>query len=131
MSTPACVTDVCNLSSVLFSPVTLNINTLYVRKLPVNDVMWVRAKNVLYGHHSAKLFLTFQQIDASKVNSFKDFPLSQKTLKGLKESGYMKPTEIQKESIGYSLQGLDILGAAKTGSGKTLAFIIPVSWTML
>jgi ATP-dependent RNA helicase DDX10/DBP4 len=61
------------------------------------------------------------------VKSFKDFPLSHKTLKGLKESGYMKPTEIQKESIGFSLRGLDILGAAKTGSGKTLAFIIPVS----
>jgi len=37
------------------------------------------------------------------------------------------PTEIQRESIGYSLRGEDILGAAKTGSGKTLAFLIPVS----
>ena len=43
----------------------------------------------------------------------------------------MKPTEIQQESIGLSLRGLDILGAAKTGSGKTLAFLIPVSWTLL
>lgn len=72
-----------------------------------------------------------QQIDASKVNSFKDFPLSDKTLKGLKDCGFMKPTEIQQESIGLSLRGLDILGAAKTGSGKTLAFLIPVSWTLL
>jgi Superfamily II DNA and RNA helicases len=39
----------------------------------------------------------------------------------------MVPTEIQKNTIGQSLQGHDILGAAKTGSGKTLAFIIPVS----
>jgi ATP-dependent RNA helicase DDX10/DBP4 len=50
----------------------------------------------------------------------------------------MKPTEIQQESIGLSLRGLDILGAAKTGSGKTLAFLIPVlealyckQWTRL
>jgi ATP-dependent RNA helicase DDX10/DBP4 len=71
-----------------------------------------------------------QQVDASKVNFFKDFPLSNKTLKGLEECGYMKPTEIQQQSIGLSLRGLDILGAAKTGSGKTLAFLIPVSWTL-
>lgn len=48
------------------------------------------------------------------------------TQKGLKESGYIKPTEIQREAIGLSLQGKDILGAAQTGSGKTLAFIIPI-----
>jgi ATP-dependent RNA helicase DDX10/DBP4 len=65
------------------------------------------------------------------VNSFKDFPLSNQTLKGLKECGYMKPTEIQQQSIALSLRGLDILGAAKTGSGKTLAFLIPVSWVLL
>jgi len=41
------------------------------------------------------------------------------------------PTEIQRESIGYSLRGEDILGAAKTGSGKTLAFLIPVSKPVL
>ena len=58
---------------------------------------------------------------------FKDFPLSRKTLEGLKTSGYLKPTEVQKESIGLALRGLDILGAAKTGSGKTLAFLVPVS----
>jgi len=53
--------------------------------------------------------------------------LSVPTLKGLKENKYFVPTEIQRESIGYSLRGEDILGAAKTGSGKTLAFLIPVS----
>jgi len=45
---------------------------------------------------------------------------------GLNENKYFVPTEIQRESIGYSLRGEDILGAAKTGSGKTLAFLIPV-----
>jgi len=53
--------------------------------------------------------------------------LSAPTLKGLKENKFSVPTEIQRESIGYSLRGEDILGAAKTGSGKTLAFLIPVS----
>lgn len=48
------------------------------------------------------------------------------------------PTEIQKQSIGFALQGKDILGAAKTGSGKTLAFLVPIlehlfcqKWTRL
>lgn len=59
-------------------------------------------------------------------------------MKGLKENNYVTPTEIQRQAIGYSLQGKDILGAAKTGSGKTLAFLIPIlenlfckKWTRL
>ena len=47
-------------------------------------------------------------------------------LLGLKESNYISPTEIQRESVIHALRGNDILGAAKTGSGKTLAFLIPV-----
>lgn len=64
--------------------------------------------------------------------------MSWRTLKGLKENDFHKPTEIQRESIGLSLKGNDILGAANTGSGKTLAFLIPVieklyclQWTRL
>ncbi|KAJ2950849.1 hypothetical protein O0L34_g5207 [Tuta absoluta] len=68
----------------------------------------------------------YDKIVPEHVKTFKDFPLSQKTLKGLKENNYTTPTEIQKQSIGYALQGKDILGAAKTGSGKTLAFLIPI-----
>lgn len=78
------------------------------------------------------------QINHEEIKTFKDFPLSQKTLKGLKENHYVTPTEIQKQAIGYALQGKDILGAAKTGSGKTLAFLIPIleslfckKWTRL
>lgn len=72
------------------------------------------------------------------MKKFSDFPLSSKTLKGLRECGYHQPTEIQKETIGLALQSKDILGAAQTGSGKTLAFIIPIleklyinKWTRL
>lgn len=46
---------------------------------------------------------------------------------GLMEAQYRQPTEIQRQTIGFALQGKDVLGAAKTGSGKTLAFLIPVS----
>lgn len=72
------------------------------------------------------LKIKIKDFQASEVETFRDFPLSEKTLKGLRDNSYVKPTDIQKESIGLALQGHDILGAAKTGSGKTLAFLIPV-----
>lgn len=80
----------------------------------------------------------YEKINPDDIRTFKDFPLSQKTLNGLKANNYVTPTEIQKQAIGYALQGKDILGAAKTGSGKTLAFLIPIlenlfckKWTRL
>ncbi len=66
------------------------------------------------------------KIEANKIETFEDFPLSKRTQQGLKSANYSKPTEIQRESIGITLKGFDLLGAAKTGSGKTLAFLIPV-----
>lgn len=65
-------------------------------------------------------------VKLSKHTMFKDLPISEGTLKGLKESAFLKMTEIQRDSIPISLKGHDVLGAAKTGSGKTLAFLIPV-----
>ncbi|CAR24937.1 ATP-dependent RNA helicase DBP4 [Lachancea thermotolerans] len=62
----------------------------------------------------------------SRGELFKDLPLSHQTLKGLRDSAFIKMTEIQKMSIPVSLKGHDLLAAAKTGSGKTLAFLIPV-----
>lgn len=58
-------------------------------------------------------------------------PLSGATQQGLKESGFVSPTDIQRESLQYSLTGVDVVGAAKTGSGKTLAFLIPVSFNKI
>ncbi|EEZ99276.2 DEAD (Asp-Glu-Ala-Asp) box polypeptide 10 [Tribolium castaneum] len=85
-----------------------------------------------------KLQEKYEAIDVSTINSFDDLPLSPKTLKGLKECGYTKPTDIQRETIKLGLTGKDILGAAQTGSGKTLAFLIPIlerlyckQWTRL
>lgn len=73
-----------------------------------------------------KLVAKYDQINPKEVIKFSDFPLSKKTLKGLLEGQYRQPTEIQKQTIGFALQGKDVLGAAKTGSGKTLAFLIPI-----
>ncbi|KAL2751484.1 putative ATP-dependent RNA helicase DDX10 [Vespula maculifrons] len=68
----------------------------------------------------------YNDIDETKIKKFIDMPLSNKTLKGLKENNYIELTDIQRQSIGLALKGNDILGAAKTGSGKTLAFLVPV-----
>ena len=57
---------------------------------------------------------------------FSDIPLSRQTQEGLRQNGYITPTEIQRAAIPAALLGKDVLGAAKTGSGKTLAFLIPI-----
>lgn len=57
---------------------------------------------------------------------FKDLPLSQKTLSGLKAAGYKQMTLIQALAIPHALVGRDVLGEAETGSGKTLAFLVPL-----
>ncbi|MEE0726250.1 MAG: DEAD/DEAH box helicase, partial [Clostridium saudiense] len=56
---------------------------------------------------------------------FKDLDIIKPILKALEDSGYEKPTEIQKKSIPVVLKGKDILGCAQTGTGKTAAFAIP------
>ncbi|CAM5075749.1 unnamed protein product [Eretmochelys imbricata] len=73
----------------------------------------------------ARLEQRYPEIKPNEIERFSDFPLSKKTLKGLQEAEYRMVTEIQRQTIGLSLQGKDVLGAAKTGSGKTLAFVIP------
>eukprot|EP01132_Coremiostelium_polycephalum_P002780 gene2780-3455_t len=45
--------------------------------------------------------------------------------------GFTKPTEIQRETIPFALQGRDVIGLAQTGSGKTAAFAIPVLQRLL
>uniref|UniRef100_UPI003AAABF77 probable ATP-dependent RNA helicase DDX10 n=1 Tax=Centroberyx gerrardi TaxID=166262 RepID=UPI003AAABF77 len=74
----------------------------------------------------AKLVSRYGNINTKDSIKFSDFPISKNTLRGLQEAQYRQPTEIQRQTIGFALQGKDVLGAAKTGSGKTLAFLIPV-----
>ncbi|KAM7410694.1 hypothetical protein PAMA_001907 [Pampus argenteus] len=73
-----------------------------------------------------RLVSMYADINSKEAIKFSDFPISKKTLLGLQGAQYRQPTEIQRQTIGFALQGKDVLGAAKTGSGKTLAFLIPV-----
>ncbi|KAL4232674.1 ATP-dependent RNA helicase [Mactra antiquata] len=84
------------------------------------------SKSAVINDEIKQLTELLDEFDSSKCEVFSDFPLSKKTLKGLAECKYEKPTDIQRESLGLALNGNDVLGAAKTGSGKTLAFILPV-----
>ncbi|XP_018653412.1 putative dead box ATP-dependent RNA helicase [Schistosoma mansoni] len=63
---------------------------------------------------------------SSTNERLQNFPLSKETLKGLKLSGYTKPTAIQKLVLKPALLGQDVVAEAPTGSGKTIAFAIPV-----
>ncbi len=58
--------------------------------------------------------------------TFRDLPLSAKTLAALDKMGFEHPTPIQEKTIPTALQGKDIIGQARTGTGKTAAFGLPI-----
>lgn len=60
------------------------------------------------------------------METFNDFGLDTNLLNAIDSLGYDKPTEIQAQAIGPSINGIDIMGIAQTGSGKTAAFLIPL-----
>ncbi len=47
-------------------------------------------------------------------------------MKGITELGWGSPSPIQAESMGFLLDGRDVIGQAQTGTGKTAAFGIPM-----
>jgi ATP-dependent RNA helicase RhlE len=47
-------------------------------------------------------------------------------LRGVRELGFVKPTEIQQQTIPPALEGRDLVASAMTGSGKTAAFALPI-----
>ncbi|ODV78978.1 ATP-dependent RNA helicase DBP4 [Suhomyces tanzawaensis NRRL Y-17324] len=63
--------------------------------------------------------------DEDSMTQFEELPITEQTLKGLKEASFVKMTEIQKKTIPIALKGEDLMSTAKTGSGKTLAFLVP------
>lgn len=46
-------------------------------------------------------------------------------MSGIREKGYIHPTEIQAKAIPLILDGKDVIGASQTGTGKTAAFALP------
>lgn len=58
--------------------------------------------------------------------SFEKLGLSPYISKSISKLGFVKPFEIQQQTIPAILKGKDVMGIAKTGSGKTLCFVAPL-----
>ena len=54
-----------------------------------------------------------------------ELPLSSEMLSLIEKVGYQMPSEVQAQSIPFSVKGLDVLVSSQTGSGKTASFVIP------
>jgi superfamily II DNA/RNA helicase len=63
--------------------------------------------------------------------SFESFQLAAPLLRGLKDAGFLQPTEIQARAIPVALAGRDLLASAQTGTGKTAAFALPALMRLL
>ncbi len=66
-----------------------------------------------------------QQDEGSSI-LFADLKLIEPIQLAIKETGYEKPTPIQRQAIPIVLEGHDLLGIAQTGTGKTAAFSLPI-----
>ncbi|KAJ1889729.1 ribosomal RNA processing protein, partial [Kickxella alabastrina] len=62
----------------------------------------------------------------ASIASFRDIGVMEQLCEACEKLGFTAPTEIQRESIPWALQGRDIIGLAQTGSGKTAAFALPI-----
>src|SRR5207245_1713492 len=58
--------------------------------------------------------------------AFSQLSLHPNLLRGLKDLGFTRPTEIQADAIPPAMQGRDLLACAVTGSGKTATFLLPI-----
>lgn len=62
---------------------------------------------------------------------FNEFSLDARIIKGIDDAGFVNCTEVQAESLKYTLEGRDILVQSQTGTGKTAAFMIPLYHLLL
>ncbi len=60
------------------------------------------------------------------MNTFANFPLDARIMRGIDVAGYTIPTPIQTRAIPPILEGHDVIGLAQTGTGKTAAFVLPL-----
>jgi ATP-dependent RNA helicase DeaD len=58
--------------------------------------------------------------------SFADLGLTPDVVKGLTDTGFVHPTDIQAKLIPAIMNGKDVIGQARTGTGKTAAFGLPI-----
>jgi ATP-dependent RNA helicase RhlB len=64
--------------------------------------------------------------DIPPAKSFDELDLDERVSAGIRDLGFVIPTEIQKKALPYTLSGYDLIGQAQTGTGKTAAFLITI-----
>ncbi len=64
--------------------------------------------------------------EKNNLVSFESLGLHKSILKGVRDAGYEKPTDIQANTIPKILAGDELIGLGQTGSGKTAAFGLPM-----
>ena len=79
----------------------------------------------------AKASAPSSSVAAKESMSWSDLGLSAPICEACESLGWKTPSQIQRESIPYALEGKDIIGLAETGSGKTGAFMLPVLHNLL
>jgi ATP-dependent RNA helicase DDX47/RRP3 len=67
----------------------------------------------------------------SAKSTFESLGLCKELLDAVRKVGYTTPTEIQRQSIPYGIEGRDLICLAETGSGKTASFALPVIHRLL
>ncbi|MBN1573133.1 MAG: DEAD/DEAH box helicase [Deltaproteobacteria bacterium] len=65
-------------------------------------------------------------LDLPPIKTFEEFNLKDSIALGIKDMGFLQPTNIQSMALPYTLGGLDLIGQAQTGTGKTAAFLITI-----
>lgn len=61
---------------------------------------------------------------SKKMEDWDDVDMNIKVLRGINAYGFEQPSQIQKQTIPYILDGRDVIGQAQSGTGKTGAFCI-------
>ncbi|KAJ2354407.1 ribosomal RNA processing protein [Coemansia sp. RSA 2618] len=64
--------------------------------------------------------------EMTKAATFAGIGVMKQLCEACDKLGFTAPTDIQRDSIPWALQGRDVIGLAQTGSGKTAAFALPI-----
>ena len=85
-----------------------------------------KTENIKAEKYINKAVAPIDQIPYEPKHTFKDFGFNEKLLNNLEHLNYVKPSEIQDQTIEIALEGKDVIGLANTGTGKTAAFLLPI-----
>lgn len=83
-------------------------------------------KEIIDPARFVKKAVIVEKTEYVSTHKFSDFGLNERILKNIEAKGYVTPSPIQDKSIGFVMEGKDVVGIANTGTGKTAAFALPM-----